>query len=231
MAIVFFDLDGTLLPRPGCERQFLAHLLHRGDVGPRQLSAAAWFTLRYGARYGRDVFKKNKGYLSGLAVGRTAKIAHAFVEEVVVAELFPNIVKILRRHQQSADTVVLLTGSPQFLADPIAARLGIEDTIGTRCAVSDGRFQPAPPIRHPLGPEKLRLARQFCAARGMTPASAIAYADAGEDALLLAGVGRAVAVNPDRRLLRLATTRSWEIVQAGASDPGAAGESAPNLAR
>ena len=230
MAIVFFDLDGTLLPRPGCERQFLTHLLRRGDIGPRQVTAAAWFTLRYAARYGGDVFKKNKGYLCGLAVTPTAEVARSYAEEVLVEALFPDIVAVLQRHQQRADTIVLLTGSPQFLADPIAARLGIEIPMGTLCAVRDGLFQPLPPVRHPLGPEKLRLARRFCAARGVMLASAIAYADAGEDAPLLAEVGQAVAVNPDRRLRRLAGTRGWQILKPGSPDPRAAGESAPSLA-
>ena len=230
MAIVFFDLDGTLLPRPGAERQFLTHLLRRGRIGPQQLTAAARFTLRFGAHFGRAVFKKNKGYLCGLAVGQTAKMAQDFANATLCRQLYPDLVDQLRQHQRQADPVVLLTGSPQFLADPIAAHLEIEFAIATLCAVENGRFQPGPPARHPLGPEKLRLARRFCAARDATLADAVAYADAGEDAPLLAAVGRAVAVRPDRRLRRLAETRAWQILEPGSPGSGAAGGPAMSLA-
>ena len=50
------------------------------------------------------------------------------------------------------------------------------------------------------------------------------------DAPLPDQVGRAVAVNRDRRLRRLAGSHGWKVLDAGSLEPVMAGESAPSLA-
>jgi phosphoserine phosphatase len=211
--IVFFDLDGTLVPGPSVEWRFLVELARTGQLGPRALGHSALFALRYGGRFGRHIWKKNKAYLAGMDVADVAARASRWVERSLMPLVRPALrTELDRRHADGAH-VVLLTGTPDFIALPLCACLGISDCIATECAVADGRFLPLPPRRHPFGADKLTLADTRCRELGVPLQRAVAYADSMHDVSLLNAV-EAVAVHPDRSLRRLAKNRHWVILDA-----------------
>lgn len=210
--LVLVDLDGTLLDPPSSERRFIRHLTRRGLLGPRQWLAAGAFFLRWTSCFGRAVGRKNKAYLAGLAPARVAPVAEAFVSGELLPRLYPELLERLRRHAAEGDVLVLLTGAPEFVAAPIARRLGAR-CCATLCCVRDGRYTAHPPLRHPFGADKLALAQALAQELGIELAGCVAYADSGDDLPLLRAVGRAVAVNPDRRLARAAARHGWEVLR------------------
>jgi len=216
-----FDIDGTLLGGPrSSEALFARHLLRIGAIGVRQAAAAGWFALVNGPRYGRHMFRKNKAYLAGLALDEVATIARAFVERELEALIDRDLLRRLDEHRHAGDTILLLTGTPDFLAEPLAQRVGADGWRGARYAVSAGRFVAAPPVSHPLGTEKITAADSLCAEHGVRLAGAAAYADSIDDLVLLVQVARPVAVRPDRRLAGEARARGWEIIEAAAGGGG-----------
>ncbi|MDT0633797.1 HAD-IB family hydrolase [Spectribacter hydrogenoxidans] len=221
MPLVLFDVDGTLVPSPGTEPRFAWYLLCRGRLGWRQLLATGWFFLRYWPRFGRHVPLKNKAWLTGLARAEVASLARDFIAEELAKVLFTPAVARLREHVAAGDHVVLLTGTPQFLARPLADHLGAADAVGSLCEVAAGHFCSGPPVRHPYGETKVEAARTLAAEAGMDLSAAVAYADTASDAPLMRAVGRAVAVMPDRRLQAMALDAGWEILadQSGSSIP------------
>lgn len=213
MSPVLVDLDGTLLDHPSSERRFIRYLAGQGMLGPLQWLAAGLFFLRWTGRFGRAVGRKNKAYLAGLDQQRVAQAAEHFVEVEILPRLSPFMLARLRRHAVVGDTLVLLTGAPDFIAAPVARHIGAQLFCATQCLLREGRFTTSPPLRHPLGAEKLALALELAKDLNTELCRCIAYADSGEDIPLLRAVGRAVAVNPDRRLAREAGRRGWEIVR------------------
>jgi phosphoserine phosphatase len=108
--------------------------------------------------------------------------------------------------------VLLLSGTLQFLADGIAAQLGVADCIGSECATRGELFDWRPPLRHPFGTEKLALATDYCRRAGIAPSDVIAYGDSRHDLPLLYWCGHPVAVRPDAELARVARERHWELL-------------------
>jgi phosphoserine phosphatase len=212
MAIVFMDVDGTLVGGTSCERLFLPYLRRRGMIGPRQLAAYALFTVRWLPRDGENIFKVNKAYLTGLPVDRVERAARDFVRQVLADKLDARIMARLRAHAAAGDRVVLLTGAPDFIARELSGAAGAADAIASVCAARDGRFLFDRPLIHPFGADKLRLAEDYCRERRMEIRYAVAYADHHSDRFLLERAGRAVAVRPGRKLRAIARTRGWEIV-------------------
>jgi HAD superfamily hydrolase (TIGR01490 family) len=210
--LAIFDLDGTLIPRPGAERRFARRLLADGLLGPAQWAHALAFGLRGLPRYGRHVWKKNKAYLAGLEVAGVERCADRFVRDTILPLLREALVRRLRAHQAAGDDLLLLTGTADFLARPLCEALGIAHCIATECVTRDGRFTASAPRVHPFGAQKLELARAFCDARSDTLAEATAYCDSAEDAVLLEAVAHPVAVDPDPRLALLARSRAWAVV-------------------
>lgn len=205
MALAFFDLDGTLAPGPwSCEQAFVLRLLARRRLGPRQLLAGLAFLPR-----GRS----NKAYLAGLAPEEVEAWAEAFIEERPFSALRASVLERLERHRRAGDRLALLTGAPDFLAAPLARRLGFAHCIATVCAREAGRYAAADPVEHPYGDAKARLAAGLCRDLGERLRDASAYADAHSDLALLEAVGRPVAVLPDARLARAARARGWELLE------------------
>lgn len=212
--IVLVDIDGTLFAGMNSEAAFILYLFRCGKLGVRQLLHACWFYTRWWPRYRRHVAKKNKAYLTGLEISTVANLAASFVTNELVPRLRPVMLRRLDMHRQAGDFVALLSGTPTFIAEPLARALLADGWCATRCAVSAGRFTAAPPDAHPFGKEKLQRAAELCASRGFSLAHAIAYADSGYDLPLLSYVARPVAVYPDRTLKRVAETEGWEIIDA-----------------
>ncbi len=218
MNAAIFDVDGTLLTGPhSSESLFVRDLLRRRVIGVPQIAAAGWFMLANGWRYRRHVLRKNKAYLAGLALDDVAALARAFAERDLARLIDRAVLQRIEEHRRAGDVILLLTGTPDFLARPLAERIGADGWQGARYALRDGRFAAAPPVRHPLGIDKIAAADDLCARHGAELARAAAYADSIHDLALLARVARPIAVRPDRRLARAARARSWEIIGATAS--------------
>lgn len=216
MRLVIFDIDGTLVPGSSSEIRFARYLWRVGALGPRQLLAFAWFVLRYLPRFGRHVMQKNKAYLSGHDYARIVDLAHRFVADELMDTLHAPALARLKAHQAAGDAVVLLSGTPQFLADALGEALGIEHGIGAVCSRQNGRLTSAPPRRHPYGPTKIDAAETLAARTGLPLAQAVAFGDSINDAPLFHVVGQAVAVAPDRKLSAAAAGAGWEVLDSRA---------------
>jgi HAD superfamily hydrolase (TIGR01490 family) len=208
--LVIFDLDGTLVPLPSSERRFAAAMVREGKLGPRQVAAWLGFVARHVHLLGRDVLRTNKAYLYRLPVAQVDAHARKFVEE----ELLPHVRPIMRNriamHKRRGDTLLLMTGAPDFIAAPLARTLGMPHCIATQCARSGGRYRAALPVVYPNREEKLRLAVELADELGFALDNATAYGDSVHDLPLLSCVGTAIAVVPDARLAEHALQAGWE---------------------
>lgn len=210
--LAIFDIDGTLVPGASSEVRFARYLWQQRVLGARQLGAYGAFCLRYAARYRRMLMQKNKAYLSGLGVARVNALAAACVRDVLLPAVYAPALKRLHAHAAAGDTVVLLSGTPQFLAVALASALGAQSGYGALCCVRDDVYCAAPPQRHPHGATKLAGAQALADAAGLALADAVAYGDSVHDAHLFRVVGEAVAVRPDQGLYAVAAGEGWEIM-------------------
>jgi HAD superfamily hydrolase (TIGR01490 family) len=212
MALAIFDIDGTLVSGPSTEKRFFLFLLRSGRIGPRQVLGFAWFLLRWSPHFGRHVFKKNKAYLAWLREDDVRALAKSWAGAALREAWFNPCVERLRAHSQAGDAVVLMSGTPQFVADAIGEALGVRDVLGSECLVADGRFLARPPSRHPFREEKASLMERIARERGIARADITAYGDSIYDLPLLEAVGTAVAVRPDEELAALAEACGWEVI-------------------
>jgi HAD superfamily hydrolase (TIGR01490 family) len=212
MKLAIFDIDGTLV-EGSTERRFWRYLLKRGHQGPRQVLAYLLFWLRYFPVYRNQTAKKNKAYLYKLETARVRALAERFVAEEIVPRLYAPAVEQLQAHLRRGDTVVLLSGTLEPIAQAIAAALSVAHVHATVCHERNGRYLAGPPKVHPFGAAKLELAAQFAAEVNADLSQASAYGDSKHDLSLLEAVGDPVAVLPDRPLLARARGNRWHIIR------------------
>jgi len=186
-------------------------MLRHGLLGPQQILSHLAYML-CGFKYGRHTNKKNKGYLTRMKVARMQQIGIRLVREELLAALYQPAVSRLQAHLLAGDQVVLLTGTLDFIARPLAQALNIAEVSATLCVARDGCYRLRTPSQHPFGASKAELAQGICHRLGLPLAAAAAYADSYYDLPLLERIAEPVAVRPDPRLRQIAMQRGWEII-------------------
>jgi len=209
--LVIFDIDGTLVPGASSEVRFARYLWRNGKLGPRQVLAFVGFVLCHWLRFPRSVLQKNKAYLSGLSVDTVDDCAREFVSDELMQILYAPILLRLRAHQAAGEQVVLLSGTPEFIASALARALDVHAFVGAVCDSEDGKYTAQPPRTHPHGESKINAARKLATQADLPLSEAIAYGDSVHDAWLFRAVGQSIAVMPDRGLRAAAAREGWEI--------------------
>lgn len=229
----FFDLDGTLLPRPSLEKRFFRALRDRRAIG----LANYLYWLAEGARLLprgiKQILYANKMYLRGVNVNeadgdrdeRKARIRQKSGTrdaERVGADphaFFPQALERLAWHSRRGHAVLIVSGTLQPLATHTAAvledqlaALGIPTTIGvyaTRVEACDGKWTGRVVGEAMFGEAKARAIRKIAVSRRFALEKCFAYGDSASDRWMLESVGRPVAVNPSNDLARIATRNGW----------------------
>ena len=213
MKLVFIDVDGTLLKTRRSETLFAIELLNCGAIGKLQIAAYFKFYLKWFASFGFTIAKKNKAYLFGLEKNLVARLADQYVQKRLKYYVRLDLYERIQAHHRSGHQIVLLTGTLDCIARPLAERLGIFFVKASQCAMKNGYFTADPPLCHPYGLEKLRIAKEISIRFNTRLSDSIVYADSRADLPLLMAVSHPVAVAPDSKIARIARQKGWEVLR------------------
>lgn len=205
-----FDVDGTLIANDSLERIFVRFLWRYGELRASDLARLAGGAISALAA-GHSPLKANKAYLRGKQANHLERLAWDCFKQEIERRLLPGAIARLRWHQRAGHCVVLLSGTLDLLLAPLAEHLGVHARVGTEIEVADHCLTGRIAGLHPFGAAKAECLTAMNRAGAFDLARSFAYADHYADRYLLATVGHPVAVNPDRRLRRLAERQGWMI--------------------
>lgn len=212
----FFDVDKTLLP--GSSLYLLARgLYQRGFYTWRDVArfAVGQIIFRVSGREGQrgmDAARETaRAFVQGRRADELRPLAADLVVEVVGPRIYPGMRAKVEDHHRAGDRTFLVTAAPEEIAAVIAAYLGMEGALGTKAELVDGVFtgEILGPLLH--GPAKLVAIQELAAREHLDLLQCSAYSDSINDLPLLQGVGKPVAVNPDRDLRAHARAKGWPI--------------------
>ena len=127
--------------------------------------------------------------------------------------LFPDALRQLNDHRASGHRIVLVSGGIEPVLRPLDQILAPDALVAAQPEMEDSRLT-GRLVGGPLsGHKKARAALEVAATLGVDMQQSYAYADSYADREILECVGHPVAVNPDRRLRRLARREGWQIRQ------------------
>ena len=211
--VAVFDVDHTIT-RASTGRRLIEHGRRAGLFSIWSLLSLPYHYLRYRAGKIRvDRLAEKIDALANHTARDLTAVSEQCFEEHVRNDIMTEARQLIRDHQDAGDLVVLATSSLALIVRPLARELGIEHIMCTelefRDGVATGRF-----VRPPcLAEEKLRCVTEFVTTRGQTLDDVTFYSDSRLDLPLLRAAGRAVAVNPDRGLRRVALREHWSILK------------------
>lgn len=212
-AAAFFDVDGTLI-----ETTIVHYYVYfrRREMSP--IMSKLWyaaFLVKCGYYLWLDRINRSRLNVvfyrsyAGLPSARIKAQVMDCHREVIKPRQFKQAAACLAEHHAAGREVVLVTGSIDFIIEPLANELGVNNVIAPSLMESNGRFTGAlngPPIGDG---EKARRVQRFAEIHGIDLTRSHAYGDSIADLPMLNLVGYPHAVNPDRALAAIARARGW----------------------
>ena len=117
-------------------------------------------------------------------------------------------------HQAQGHHVALVSASTPFAVRPVAQALGIGDAYLATCLeIRDGQFTGRVAGQACFGPGKVTLTRLYASEHELDITRSYFYSDSHHDLPLLEAVGYPVAVNPNKKLARIAAERDWPVMR------------------
>jgi HAD superfamily hydrolase (TIGR01490 family) len=215
-AAAFFDLDRTLLRRSSA-LALAGSFRERGLISRTQMLKAAWWQLLFVAR-GASHEAVQRAAEDGLRVldGYTPEEMRELVAEAMEPVLRPLVyaepLRLVEQHHARGEKVYIVSATLQEIVDAIAEDLGFDGALGTICEVKDGHYT-GRPVRSLHAGAKAEVVRELAQREGLDLSECTAYSDSHTDLPFLEAVGHPVAVNPDRALRRIASERSWPVLE------------------
>jgi HAD superfamily hydrolase (TIGR01490 family) len=146
---------------------------------------------------------------AGASAEEVRAVARASMSDLFLRKAAPGAIRRIRRHREAGHRIVFITGSLDFVIEPLAKLADV--CVSARLREVDGRFigdMERPPL---VGEARASWLREYAKQTGADLAHAYAYADSMSDLPMLEAVGNPVAVNPDVELARIARKERWPV--------------------
>jgi HAD superfamily hydrolase (TIGR01490 family) len=213
LKLAVFDLDKTLLAS-NSSYEFCKYLYHQRIISLTQLL----YSLNYKVRhelfslsledFHHKVFNK---VLLGMPLDVLKKKVPGFLETFLFSSLYLPTLSALFAAQKRGGYTVILSNSPDFLVEPIAHFFQVDEWESTKYTVDkDKRLCKIAKLME--GRNKAAYLAELAGRFQISKENITAYSDSYHDLPFLLEAGCPVAVNPDRKLLKVARLRNWSVI-------------------
>lgn len=207
-----FDFDGTLI-----RGDSIIAFMHY--VWKRRL-CSLWDCVRFVLAGGLFTFRllspkqaKEMGlrFLKGFSREQYVQMAEDFCQTALLPRLYPQGLAALQKHRAAGDQILVISASPAFYLEPLIGMLGLTAVLGTRFETdAQGRFTGQIIGVNCRGEEKPVRIREYLDQTGgqLNADTSLAYGNSTHDLPMMRLCRSAYAVNPGRRLRRIAAQSS-----------------------
>ena len=220
--IAIFDLDGTLVN----SHLWLGIVKHHLKT-KENLFSVFWYlfshmalapfwkmklipTEKYYKSWGQDLALTMKG----IKTDKAKVIFEWLSDQYLLPSSKKNVLERLKKHQEEGFLTILTSGSFQDLIKIIANRLNIDFAIGTELEQKSDKFSGkiVPPFY--FGQGKAEKVKNFLSEKKLKInfKESFAYSDSFFDLPILEMAGNKVVVEPDKKLLKIAKNKGWQII-------------------
>ena len=200
--VAFFDVDGTLLKstivhcyvwmRSSQMPFFLKHLWLIGF-----LPKIVYYLILDSISRTRfnEVFYRN---YRGLEVAEMKALSMKIFEAYIHPKIFSEAVSQIQEHKEQGTAIVLVTGSLDFIVQPIAEYLTVDAVLAPQLREQNGQFTGELTTAPLIGEEKAKAMRNYANQHEISLEESYAYGDSQSDLPMLECVGNPVVVNPGK---------------------------------
>jgi len=213
--LAIFDLDYTLTKRGTWGRLVWRSVSRKPHLWLPLLFSTLMFQYRYkNGDVPRGDVKKNmmRWGMTGKPRAKLEAMAEIFAEDEVPDGLRPGGIKALERHKENSDHILIASAAVDLIVVPISARLGVDGYVSTVLDWSEGnRLLPDFASPNCYGPAKLERVKDYITKHDLGDMETVFYTDSRADIEVMRFADKAIAVNPDSRLEKLALAEGYDI--------------------
>jgi HAD superfamily hydrolase (TIGR01490 family) len=214
MKLAIFDLDNTLLAGDS-DYTWGNFLVEKGIVDAAHYQKEnERFYLEY-QRKTLNIIEYQRFVLTPL-ITLTQDELNTLHAEFMASHIAPlkqaKAATLIEQHKAQGDTLLVITATNRFIAEPIVTSLGIEHLLATDPELINGHFT-GNIVGDPCFQEgKIKRLKKWLQESPQTYTETTFYSDSINDAPLLEYADIAIAVDPDDALTALAKEQSWPIM-------------------
>ncbi|MDB9763850.1 HAD-IB family hydrolase [Gammaproteobacteria bacterium] len=215
MKLTIFDLDNTIL-NGDSDYSWIEFLIKNNYVDAKSYEEKNKYFFDQYHQGTLDIAE-----YAGFSIGSFIEIGQEKLPEILdkflltVIEPMINIyaLRLIHKHYENDDQLLLASATNKVLVDLIAKRLEFPNVIATIPEQINGTFTGKILEPSALGEGKLLRVKEWMDKNGYKDFSGTTfYSDSINDLPLLESVEKPIAVNPDEKLREISINNSWEIV-------------------
>ena len=213
--VAFFDVDGTLLKSTivhyyiwMCTAKIPRPLKLVWLVG--FLPKVVYYLIldRISRTRFNEVFYRN---YRGMDAAQIKALSVEMFETYLRPKIFSEAVSEIEEHRQQGMTIVLVTGSLDFIVQPIADYLNVDAVLAPQLREENGEFTGELTTVPLIGERKAEAIHVYAEQHEISLKDSYAYGDSQSDVPMLECVGNPVVVNPGKALRQKALDSGWEL--------------------
>lgn len=226
--LALFDLDNTLL---SCDSDYLwgQFLAEKKLVSPDHEERNRAFFQNY--RTGRLDMASYLAFALAPMAAHPRALLESLRQDFLDNHISPHILtagrQLMEQHRAKGDSLLIITATNRFVAEPIAEALGCPTLLATELETKDGEYT-GRPLGEPCFREgKLHHLENWRKQEGLEQEPTAAYSDSYNDLPLLGRARCPVAVDPDPELRHHAVEAGWAVISLRKGDAPAVEEPGP----
>lgn len=214
--VAFYDFDGTLAGGNVVTR-YLYYAKHcpsgLESLSRRSIAIGGvpwWLLIDSWSRaaFNRQFFRQYAGFSEDWLWD----MGQSLYEDETRERIYKGSAELLQRDRDEGYRLVLVTGGLDFAVAEASKALGFDELLANKMVFSDGIATGR--LREPLLAEsgKTDAMRDYCRQHSIDLESVRAYSDSYSDLAMLEMAAFPTAVNPDKKLQRIAVERNWPVI-------------------
>lgn len=214
MKLAIFDLDNTLLNGDSdyLWGQFLAQQGHVDSDYYQRENQRFYDEYAAGTLDILEYLEFSLAPLMKIEMNELKRLHKQFMEECIRPIITADSRKLIEKHKQNKDILLIITATNRFITGPIAEEFGIEHIIATEPELKNNRYTGKVSGTPCFQEGKVERLKSWLTKTGNNLAESIFYSDSHNDLPLLGLVTIPVAVDPDDTLRSHAEMKGWEII-------------------
>ena len=212
--LVIFDLDKTLIK--GYSQQiFLKYLFKTGIINFfNYFIISIWFIFyKLGlVKSPKKIMEYAFRFMKGWDGEKLNSLINDFFEKELKHLFFKDGVEVVNNHKKENRELLIVSNVPDFLVKRIALYLGVNNYIGTKLEIINGKLTSKIAGDIVYGENKTLVVKDYVSKNGFTLDNSWAYGDHISDLPILSIVNHPYAINPSPELRKEAEKRNWPII-------------------
>ena len=214
MNLIIFDLDETLI-NVDSDVEWGRYLIDKNLVDPNEWKSKneKFYSQYKSGQLNIDeylVFSCEP--LKNINLEVLKKHRETFISERIKPNILKKGQRLIEKHRNEGDELLVITATIEFITKPIVALLGIEQIIAPIPEFANGAYTGKTVGIPSFGKGKLDRLNQWLKKNNKAFDNITFYSDSHNDIPLLSAVTKPVAVDPDPILLEESKKRNWLII-------------------